>query len=269
MFVSNQKSTNMKKRFEGKVAIVTGGASGIGKATVKLFVEEGAKVTIADLNEEDLSAEKKHYGDSVITVKTDVSNEADVKKMVEETVNAFGRLDILHNNAGIGGFSLVPDMDLEEWHKVMKVDLDGVFLGCKYAIPAMKKSGGGSIVNTASISGMAADYAMASYNAAKAAVINLTRVIANDHGADNIRSNAVCPGPIETPLLKEALSDEIMSAYKKAIPAGRIGKPEDIANVVAFLASDDSSFVNGTTIVADGGLLAKTGQPPIAKEFME
>ncbi|KOS06345.1 hypothetical protein AM493_10105 [Flavobacterium akiainvivens] len=258
----------MKNRFEGKVAIVTGGASGIGKATVKIFIEEGAKVTVADMDEAGLKAMKDQYGDAVLTIKVDVSSEEDVKKMVEDTVTAFGRLDILHNNAGIGGFALIPDMKLEDWRKVFAIDADGVFLGCKYAIPVMKKQGGGSIVNTASISGLGADYAMASYNAAKAAVINLTRIVANDHGPDKIRCNAVCPGPIETPLLKAALTDDILQAYHDAIPAGRVGKPEEIATVVAFLASDESSYVNGTTIVADGGLMAKTGQPPIAKKLM-
>lgn len=256
------------KRFENKVAIVTGGASGIGKATVKILVDEGAKVAVADMNDDNLKAIAAEFGENVITLKTDVSKEEDVKNMVAQTVSAFGRLDILHNNAGIGGFKLVPDMSLEEWHKVFAIDLDGVFLGCKYAIPEMKKVGGGVIVNTASISGLAADYAMASYNAAKAAVINLTRVIACDHGEDKIRCNAVCPGPIETPLLKDALNKEVLQAYHDAIPAGRVGTPEEIANVVAFLASDESAYVNGTTIVADGGLMAKTGQPPIAKAYL-
>ena len=258
----------MKNRFEGKVAIVTGGASGIGKASVKIFVEEGAKVTVADMNDEALNAVKQEYGDAVLTLKVDVSNEEDVKNMVAKTVEAFGKLDILHNNAGIGGFGLIPDTSLEDWRKVFAIDVDGVFLGCKYAIPQFKKQGGGIIVNTASISGLGADYAMASYNSAKAAVINLTKIVANDHGADNIRCNAVCPGPIETPLLKGALTDDVLKQYHDAIPAGRIGKPEEIATVVAFLASDDASYVNGTIIIADGGLQAVTGQPPIAKAFL-
>lgn len=259
----------MKNRFEGKVAIVTGGASGIGKATVKILVEEGAKVTVADMNQDALDAVKAEYADAVLALKVDVSKEEDVKNMVAETVKSFGKLDILHNNAGIGGFNLIPDTTLEDWRKVFAIDVDGVFIGCKYAIPEFIKGGGGVIVNTASISGLGADYAMASYNAAKAAVINLTRIVANDHGADNIRCNAVCPGPIETPLLKDALTDDVLKQYHDAIPSGRIGQPEEIATVVAFLASDDASFVNGTTVVADGGLMAKTGQPPIAKAFLK
>lgn len=258
----------MKNRFEGKVAIVTGGASGIGKATVKILVEEGAKVTVADMDDKGLEAIKAEYADAVLTLKVDVSKEEDVKNMVAETVKAFGKLDILHNNAGIGGYSLTPTTDLAEWRKVFSIDLDGVMLGCKYAIPELKKTKG-NIVNTASISGLGADYGMGSYNAAKAAVINLTRVIANDHGEDGIRSNAVCPGPIATPLAKEVFTEDVIKAYAEAIPAGRIGQPEEIATVVAFLASDDASFVNGTTIVADGGLMAKTGQPPIAKAFLK
>lgn len=258
----------MKKRFEGKVAIVTGGASGIGKATVKVLLEDGAKVTVADMDQKGLDAMKQEYGDAVHTVKVDVSDEAQVKNMIEETVRTFGRLDILHNNAGIGGYSRIPDMDLAEWRKVLSIDLDGVMLGCKYAIPELKKTKG-NIVNTASISGLGADYGMGSYNAAKAALINLTRIIANDHGEDGIRCNAVCPGPIATPLAKDVFTDDVLKAYHEAIPLGRIGQPEEIATVVAFLASDDASFVNGTTIVADGGLMAKTGQPPIAKAFLK
>ncbi|PZR19731.1 MAG: 3-oxoacyl-ACP reductase [Flavobacterium psychrophilum] len=258
----------MKNRFEGKVAIVTGGASGIGKATVKILVEEGAKVTVADMNQDALDAVKKEYGDNVLTLKVDVSNEEDVKNMVSETVKTFGKLDILHNNAGIGGYSLIPNMDLAEWRKVFSIDLDGVMLGSKYAIPELKKTKG-NIVNTASISGLGADYGMGSYNAAKAAVINLTRIVANDHGEDGIRCNAVCPGPIATPLAKDVFTDDVIKAYAEAIPAGRIGQPEEIATVVAFLASDDASFVNGTTVVADGGLMAKTGQPPIAKAYLK
>lgn len=258
----------MKNRFEGKVAIVTGGASGIGKATVKILVEEGAKVTVADMNQDALDAVKKEYGNNVLTLKVDVSNEENVKNMVAETVKTFGKLDILHNNAGIGGYSLIPNMDLAEWRKVFSIDLDGVMLGSKYAIPELKKTKG-NIVNTASISGLGADYGMGSYNAAKAAVINLTRIIANDHGEDGIRCNAVCPGPIATPLAKDVFTDDVIKAYSEAIPAGRIGQPEEIATVVAFLASDDASFVNGTTVVADGGLMAKTGQPPIAKAYLK
>lgn len=258
----------MKNRFENKVAIVTGGASGIGKETVKVLVEEGAKVTIADMDEKALEEMSKLYAEKVLTLKVDVSKHEEVAEMVKKTVEKFGKLDILHNNAGIGGFGLIPDLKIEDWRKVMSIDLDGVFFGCKYAIPEMKKNGGGVIVNTASISGLGADYAMASYNAAKAAVINLTRIIANDHGVDNIRANAVCPGPIATPLLNDALDEKNLKEYQESIPLQRIGQPEEIAKVVAFLASEESSYVNGTTIVADGGLMAKTGQPPIAKAFL-
>ena len=258
------------KKLENKVAIITGGASGIGEATVKLFIEEGCKVTVADIDQDALDSIAEEHGDKVFVLKVDVSDPKEVEGMVQKTVAHFGKLDILHNNAGIGGFGLVPDITSEEWHKVFSIDVDGVFYGCKYAIPEMKKNGGGAIINTASISGMGADYAMPSYNASKGAVINLTRTLANDHGEDNIRVNAVCPGPVATPLLNIAVEDEdILKAYQKVIPSGRIGKPEEIAKVLLFLASDDSSYVNGTTIVADGGLMARTGQPDIARKFME
>lgn len=258
------------KRLENKVAIVTGGASGIGEATVRLFLEEGCKVTVADVNQEALDAMSNEYGESVLTLTVDVSKPKEVESMIQKTVAHFGKLDILHNNAGIGGFGLVPDITVEEWKKVFSIDVEGVFYGCKYAIPEMIKNGGGIIVNTASISGLGAEYAMATYNATKGAVINFTRTLANDHGGDNIRANAVCPGPIATPLLNAAIEDKnILKAYQEIIPSGRIGKPEEIAKVVLFLASDESSYVNGTTIVADGGIMARTGQPDIAKKFME
>lgn len=220
------------------------------------------------MNDDTLKAAKEEFGENVITLKVDVSKPEEVEKMVADTVKAFGKLDILHNNAGIGGFGLLADIAFDDWKKVLSVDLDGVFLGCKYAIPEMKKNGGGVIVNTASISGLGADYAMGSYNAAKAAVINLTRIVANDYGDANIRCNAVCPGPIATPLAKDAFSGKILEEYQQRIPLGRVGQPEEIASVVAFLASDDSSYVNGTTIVADGGLMGKTHQPDIAKSLM-
>jgi meso-butanediol dehydrogenase/(S,S)-butanediol dehydrogenase/diacetyl reductase len=259
----------MKNRFENKVAIVTGGASGIGKETVKILVEEGAMVTVADMNEKGLDEMKAIYGDKILTLKVDVSNHEDVESMVKKTVSQFGKLDILHNNAGVGGVGLLPQMDVNYWKKVMAVDLDSVFYGCKYAIPEMKKNGGGVIVNTASVSGLGSDYGLASYNAAKGAVINLTRAVALDHGVDNIRCNAVCPGTIATPLINAALSETILDFYKERVPLGRIGQADEIAKVIAFLASDESSYVNGTTIVADGGLMSRTGQPDFARPLIE
>ena len=174
----------------------------------------------------------------------------------------FGGLDILVSNAGIGSFGEAPDMDPEMWHRVIAIDLDGVFFGARAAIPAMRARGGGVIVNTASISGLGGDYGFAAYNAAKAAVINLTRTLAIDHGKDNIRVNALAPGLVSTPITSGlAAIPGLAEAWNALIPLGRPAQPEEMAEVIAFLASDAASYITGTTIVADGRMTARTGQP--------
>jgi meso-butanediol dehydrogenase/(S,S)-butanediol dehydrogenase/diacetyl reductase len=252
----------MAGRFDGKVALVTGGASGIGSASARRFAREGAQVMIGDQNEQLGEAVASEIGDAAAFQPVDVSEISQVEALVAATLERFGRLDILFNNAGIGGFGKTPDLDPEQWHRIIAVDLHSIFYGCRAAIPPMRESGGGAIVNTASISGLGADYGFAAYNAAKGAVVNYTRTLAIDHGGEGIRVNAVCPGPIRTPLAQVLVENERVAAeYAKSIPMGRIGEPEEVADVVAFLASDDARYVNGACIPVDGGLTAHTGQP--------
>jgi meso-butanediol dehydrogenase/(S,S)-butanediol dehydrogenase/diacetyl reductase len=180
---------------------------------------------------------------------------------VKQAIGAFGRLDVMFNNAGIGRLAATPDLDVEDWRRVLDVSLSGTFYGCKAAIPVMRGQGGGVIVNMGSLSGMAADYGFAAYNAAKAAVINYTRAVAIDHARENIRANVVCPGPIETPPKQKLKLPQAREIWQESVPMGRFGQPDEIASVVAFLASDDASYMTGATVVADGGLLAHSGQP--------
>ncbi len=254
-------------RFQDKVAIITGGASGIGAATVRLLVAEGAKVVIIDLNESlGHALAERLDGDRTLFLRCDVSQREQVAAAIKAAHEHFGRLDILFNNAGIGCFGETPDLDPEVWERVMSIDLSAVFYACRVAIPLMREGGGGVIINTASISGLAADYGFTAYNAAKAAVVNYTRSLALDHGKDNIRANALCPGLIDTPLTAAVRQmSGVGDVWLQGVPLGRAGTPEEMAKVVAFLASDDASYITGATLVADGGQSASTGQPNLAR----
>jgi meso-butanediol dehydrogenase/(S,S)-butanediol dehydrogenase/diacetyl reductase len=252
-------------RFRDKVAVITGGASGIGAATASLMAGEDALVVIADLNE-DLghALVEKLGGERSMFHQCDVASRASVDELIEQSVRRFGRIDTLFNNAGIGCFGETPDLDPETWAQVIAVDLHSVFYACRAAIPHMKRTGGGAIVNTASISGLFGDYGFTAYNAAKGAVVNYTRSLAIDHAKDNIRVNALCPGLIDTPLTASAKEMQgVLEMWTAGIPMQRAGTAEEMANVVAFLASDAASYVTGTIMVADGGKTAHTGQPDL------
>jgi NAD(P)-dependent dehydrogenase (short-subunit alcohol dehydrogenase family) len=249
-------------RLKDKVSLITGAASGMGRATAILFAREGSKVVVSDVDEAggqktiDLIHE---MGADAIFVKANVSHEADARNMVEQTVAKYGRLDVLFNNAGVAQGVELMEMTEEEWDRVVDIDLKGVFLGSKHGIREMLKTGGGSIINTASISGIIAQNSLPAYNAAKAGVINLTRNIAVEYGPRNIRANAICPGAIDTPMLQSAVSgkpenEPVVKYFHHMAPLHRLGQPEDIAKAALFLASDDSSFVTGHALVVDGGL---------------
>ncbi|QMW24217.1 SDR family NAD(P)-dependent oxidoreductase [Sandaracinobacteroides saxicola] len=261
----------MTLRFQSRTALVTGGASGIGAATARLLAGEGARVTIVDL--ESSSGAEVAAGIGGHFHAADLSDMAAAEAMVHDLLAREGRLDILVNNAGIGSLGEVPDLDPAQWRKVMAVDLDAVYHACRVAVPAMRaafraEGRGGVIVNTASLSGLAADYGFAVYNVAKAAVINLSRVLAIDHGKDGIRVNALCPGLIDTPLAAPlAAIPGLMEKWTRAIPLGRAGRAEEMAEVIAFLASDAASYITGSVIVADGGAGAHTGQPNFMAEI--
>lgn len=253
----------MTGRLNGKVAIITGGASGMGRDTAIRFLEEGANVVVGDLNEAngaDLLKEGERLGvaERLGFVKTNVSEEADVAGLVEATVERFGRLDCIFNNAGIGGaFGPITETEVEEWDYTMAVLVRGVFLGMKYGGRVLKRQAeGGSIINTASIAGLGGGAGPHCYSGAKAAVANLTRAVACEMASYRVRVNAIAPGAIRTPLFHSGRPEKMEALAKAKTPWPRLGEGRDIANAALFLASDESEFMTGQIMVMDGGALA-------------
>jgi len=254
-------------RLDGKIAIVTGGASGIGAATCRRFVEQGARVVIADINDDAGTTLACELGASGAFRHTDVGVLADVEAVVAFAVERFGGLDVMHNNAVYSGGGYVHEIDPVAWDQSLQVMLTGVFYGMKAAIPAMLARGGGSIINTSSIAGIVAEIMAAPYNTAKAGMINLSRTVAIEYGRRKIRSNCICPGVVDTPLaaMLMAIAPKSRAEIEAEHAIGRLIRLEEIANVALFLASDESSAVTGTAIVVDGGLISKSpisGFPP-------
>ena len=245
-----------------KVAIVTGGGSGIGEATSLRFSQEGAAVVVADMRlrkAKEVAKQINEQGGHALAIEVDVSIPESVATLVERTVAEYGQLDVMFNNAGTLRPGTVIELDVDDWDLVMGVNVRSVYLGGKFAIPAMLNSGGGSIINTASISGLHGDGGAVAYAASKAAVINLTRAMSTDHAADGIRVNAICPGTIETPPVMRMMEDPVaLETNMRAHAIGRLGRPEEIASAALWLASDESSFVTGEAIVGDGGLRAQS-----------
>ena len=243
-------------KLQDKVAVITGGASGIGAATAELFVKEGAKVVLVDLNEEKgkaFEAELKAQNAEALFVKANITSEEEVQNVFKEAVNAFGKVDVVFNNAGIGRVHPTETLEYSEWRNTVNVDLDGVFLVAREAIREMLKSGGGTIVNTASMYGWVGSPGSAAYNAAKGGVINLTRSLALEYATKNIRVNALAPGFIDTPIIPEESKDVL----KSMTPMQRLGQSEEMAKAVLFMASDDSSFMTGNVLTVDGGYTAQ------------
>jgi len=250
---------------EGRAAVITGGASGIGKATARLFAEEGCRVLIADIQDEKGERLADELGGHTLYLHTNVSREANVEAAVSLTLEAFGRLDCMFNNAGIpGAVGPIESVLVEGFDETIGVLLRGVFLGIKHAAPVMKRQGSGSIINTASVAGLRAGYGNHIYGAAKAAVIQLTRSVAMELGEDGVRVNCICPGFIATPMIGRARGlsaeeadgavEEIKALFEETQPIRRPGLPEDVARAALWLASDDSGFVNGHALVVDGGV---------------
>ncbi|MEK0324287.1 MAG: glucose 1-dehydrogenase [Nitrosopumilus sp.] len=255
-------------RLSGKVAVVTGGASGIGKATSLLFAREGAKMVVADMDEikgKETVQEITNKGGVASFVKVDVTNSSDVSRMIDHTINVHGNIDILYNNAGIAQ-EPTPTHELTEevWDRVLNVNLKGVFLGCKFAIPQMLKAGKGSIINTASTAAGYGLFRLGAYCASKGAIVALTKELAYEYGRKGIRFNAICPGATDTNLIQTLTAapsqpedhEKWRQKLDNIFPLGRMGTPEDVAQAAAYLASDDSKWVTGVALYVDGGFTA-------------
>jgi NAD(P)-dependent dehydrogenase (short-subunit alcohol dehydrogenase family) len=256
-------------RLENKVALITGAASGIGRASAILFAQRGARVAVVDRNvetgKETEEAIRSADGEAVF-IEADVSDPDACEAMVRKTVEAYGRLDVLFNNAGLESpYAFLADQPMGEWDDLIAVNLKGTLYGSRFGIAQMMKNGGGAIINTSSVTGLSGFMFQAVYGATKAAIINITLNTALEYGSMNIRANCICPGPIDTPILRTALDsvpvENVESLVTSIIPMGRIGRPEEVASVALFLASDESSYVSGAVIPVDGAMLSGRGAP--------
>jgi NAD(P)-dependent dehydrogenase (short-subunit alcohol dehydrogenase family) len=253
---------------DGKVAVVAGGSLGMGRATARRLAEGGAAVVLCGHDEasvEDALAELHGAGLEVDGRRADVTSSAEIEELVRAAVERYGGVDILVNSAGIQRYGTVVDTPEEVWDEVLAVNLKGMFLTAKHCVPEMRRRGGGAIVNVASVQAFATQAGVAAYSASKGGVVALTKAMAVDHAADNIRCNAVCPGSVDTPMLRWAADlfkgdssvDETIQAWGRSHPLGRVARAEEVAEVIAFLASDRASFVTGSELRVDGGLLAQ------------
>jgi NAD(P)-dependent dehydrogenase (short-subunit alcohol dehydrogenase family) len=256
--------SNFAMKLKDKVAVVTGAARGIGRASAMLFAQQGAKITVADTRpeagQEAVNLIERSGGQACFSL-TDVADEAQVRIMIESTIERWGRIDVLFNNAGIVVVKLLEEMTEPEWDRVMAVNLKSIFLGVKYAVPYMRRQGGGVVLNTASISSFVGQLRTPAYVASKGAVMLLTKSLALDYGCDNIRVNCLCPGITDTPMLREHLAsrgntDAAIRERVDRVPLGRMLTPEDIARAALYLVSDDSDGITGIAHVVDGGLLS-------------
>ena len=252
------------QRFKGRIALITGAASGIGRATALRLASEGAKLALCDLSEEGLATVASATGlagADVVTRVVDVANGNALEAFVQDAGAMLGGLDILINNAGMGSFGHVDETTAEQWHRTFAVNVDSIFFAVRAALPMLRERRG-CIVNTASISGLLADPGLTAYCASKGAVVNLTRQLAVDHADDGIRVNCICPGAVSSPMLRGHMRDDsFMAEYERTVPMRRIGTPEEMAAAICFLASDDAAYITGTELVVDGGVTAQTGQP--------
>jgi len=250
----------MSGRLAGKVGLITGGASGIGAATARRFASEGARVVVVDVNDDGAQTVVREIaasGGEASAFHADVTDTRASEAMIRHAVDRFGRLDVLHNNATRGTWSMLADLTVEAWNETVAVNLTAYFLATKFALPVMVRQGGGAIVNMSSAAAVLAEDGLAPYSAAKAGVISLTRSTAAEYGRWNVRCNCICPGMIETPPTRALFGSApgVRDRITERIPLGRIGKPEEVANVVLFLASDEAAFVTGAAYLVDGGAM--------------
>jgi NAD(P)-dependent dehydrogenase (short-subunit alcohol dehydrogenase family) len=259
----------VSSRFNGQVALVTGGGKGIGAAACMAFATEGAAVAVLDFDRDaaqTVASKIEEAGGRAHAIHADVRRGADAERAVADTVKSFGRLDVLVNNAGVVRYGEVPDFGEDDWDFVVDTNLKGVFLMSKYAIPVMRQRGGGAIVNAASVQAFASQHLVAAYSASKGGVVSITRTLALDHAKDNIRVNCYCPGSVLTPMLRYAAQvfaaddpDAAVELWGRNHPIGRVIEPEEVAKLILFLASADASAITGSPHFVDGGLLAKLG----------